>query len=307
MAEAWPTRTRSVEVVDVADLSRDAFQRRHEMTCTPLIVRGFIPEAVRAEADPEVLARDAGDAQITVLRNIPKRFLVDFDPEDRKDMTVRAYVDYLKSPERTLPCYANQQPIARFPRLAEAVTYDPIWPGLKPKYIWWSSADANIGLHFDPADSYLAQLWGRKSFYLVRHQDSGHLYPFDDDITRSKVDLRDLDLQTYPNLRNIAPYAGTMEAGDLLYIPRYTWHYLWGLSTSVSTSIFRHNEITARRFASVLRMYGGRYTAGVLKQMVTHGVLGQPYTRRAYGWPPLGLVLWRLLRGNKSPLKDEAA
>ena len=73
MAEAWPTRTRSVEVVDVADLSRDSFQRRHEMTCTPLIVRGFIPEAVRAPLAAEikrvsrkgvVIHGPAGDAAI---------------------------------------------------------------------------------------------------------------------------------------------------------------------------------------------------------------------------------------------------
>jgi hypothetical protein len=298
MSSTWPPRTRPLDVVDAGVMSRDGLQR-YRRRATPVIVRGFIPARVCALADPKALVEDAGGEKITFMRNIPQRFLEDFSARDRVTTTMRDFVAYLESPERKLPCYANQQPIARFPRLKAELTYESLLPGLRPGFVWVGSAGSNIGLHFDPADGFLAQLSGRKSFYLLRHADSGDVYPLPDDLTRSRVDLREVDRAAFPRLWNVAPYAGTLEAGDLLYIPRYTWHYFWGVTTSVSTNVFDGPWLTAPRIANLLRMYGPGYARGVAKQLVAHGLRGQPYEQRGYGWPPAGLIVWRMLVGEE--------
>jgi hypothetical protein len=291
----WPART--VPVDRVVGLSSRELSERYARTNTPVIVEDFIPQEWQRLADPTVLRRDHGEVELRVMRDIPANFLSEFTADRYQLMSMKAFVDWLESPERKLPCYANQQTIDSFPAIANSVTFEKLAPGLKPAFVWFGSEGSNIGLHFDPSDTLLAQLWGTKAFFLVPFEDSGRVYPFADDVTRSTIDLRSFDLDKFDKLGAVAPYVGEMLPGDLLYIPRYTWHYFWGTSTSVSASVFNAAEINARRIAKLLYMYGGRYALGTIKQMVDHGILDKPYAKRAYGWPPFGLILWKLLTG----------
>jgi hypothetical protein len=125
-----------------------------------------------------------------------------------------------------------------FPALKEVTTLDTVKAGMRLTFVWLGSKDSNIGLHFDPADGYLAQLWGRKAFYLFPYGDSASLYPLALDATRSHVDLRTFELNRFPRLEQVAPYAGELEPGDLLFVPKYCWHYFWASTDSVSASVF---------------------------------------------------------------------
>src|SRR5262249_2801832 len=163
------------------------------------------------------------------------------------EMTLGEFGEHLRSTARSRPCYANQLSIDLFPTLKGATKLDAVKPGLEMSFVWFGSKDSNIGLHFDPADGYLLQLWGRKAFYLVSHDQSGLLYPLGTDATRSQVDLRTFDPDRFPMLAQVTPYAGELGPGDLLFVPKYCWHYFWARTNSVSASMFQPNDYNPRR------------------------------------------------------------
>ena len=289
---AWPIQSK--EVKRVSSLSTEELVQNFIQKETPVIIEQFFSERITQLASPSVLADKHPENNLRVMVNIPNDFLKDFSHDNYKDMSIREFVDFLDS--SSLPCYANQQPIQNFPSLEQEITFNTLRPQLKPAFVWFGSSGANIGLHFDAADAYLAQLFGKKKFFLIPHSDSGSVYPFADDITRSVVDLRSFDLQYYPKLRNVVPYVGELQPGDLIFIPKYTWHYFWSVTNSVSVSNFHSIDYGARRLLGLMRMYGLRYSVGVLGQLIWYGILSQHYEKRGYGWDPAGVLLWRQLK-----------
>jgi hypothetical protein len=291
----WPTHTRDVpRVSHIGDLTRPNFVSHHVSAEMPLVIENFASSDVTHLADPKVLASTYGDIRVKAMREIPQNFLLDFVKKNYSEMSLAAFVALMESTERQLPCYANQQPIERFPSLDGLLSMDALVPDLTPAFVWIGSRDANIGLHFDTSDGYLVQLHGFKRFYLIPHTQSGHVYPFADDPTRSAVDLRRLDVGKYPRLGNVVPFVGELRPGNLLFIPRYMWHYFWSTTSSVSASVFHNEEITVGRLLALLRMYGARYTFGVLTQIVRYGLLKRPFEIRGYGDPPFGYIAWHI-------------
>ena len=299
MRNMWPDRTQDVirlkEKISYAKLVREFVDAEK-----PFIVEGFLAEDVVRLADPAVLAREHGDIRLMVMTKMTSSVLQDYRPEHYREMSLASFVELLDSRDRKHPCYANQQPIQKFKSIERSVSFDSLIPQLRPKFVWFGSSEANIGLHFDASDGYLAQLHGRKRFFLISHKDSGSLYPFPDDVTRSSIDLRTFNPDEHPKMKDVVPYADEIGPGDLLYIPRYMWHYFWGTTTSLSVSTFHNEEKTLRRVLGLLRMYGIEYALGILAQMIKHGLLGKPYQIRGYGWPPYGLILWKKLTGKTS-------
>lgn len=162
---------------------------------------------------------------------------------------------------------------------------------------YWIGAYTRSGLHWDPRDNLLAQVYGRKRVLMVSAEQSRHVYPTGRNVDQSAVDPDAPDLRAHPLWHEATRYEGVIAPGDVLVIPRGWWHYICAIDVSISLNCYFNELMSFREFGRILRSGGPRAAARVARDFVWHGVLARPYQERLLSSPPTGLQLYRFLRG----------
>ncbi len=98
--------------------------------------------------------------------------------------------------------------------------------------LWFGPAGTVTPLHHDPLMLFHTQVTGRKRWRLVSPLDTprlyNHLYLY------SPVNLDDVDLQRYPDFRNVKVLDVVLEPGETLFLPLGWWHQVTSLEVSIS-------------------------------------------------------------------------
>lgn len=102
-----------------------------------------------------------------------------------------------------------------------------------------SSADVQMWTHYDINDNILCGVRGRKRLLLWHPEEIRHLYP---DGTSSRVlDVEHPDLNQFPKFAKAVAWEGTLEEGDVLFIPAMWWHNVRTLTPCYGVNVFfRH-------------------------------------------------------------------
>jgi hypothetical protein len=102
---------------------------------------------------------------------------------------------------------------------------------------WFGPKGTVSPLHNDPYHNLLCQVVGRKYVRVYCVEETNKLYPRDDNMcNNSHVNIDEADNIKYPKFNDANFYQCVLEEGDMLYIPRLSWHYVRSLSTSFSVS-----------------------------------------------------------------------
>jgi hypothetical protein len=129
------------------------------------------------------------------------------------------------------------------------------------RYNWCGLFVAATGgrtrLHWDAlgSSSALGMLTGYKFVVLFAPEQSVNLYPqhtgkkypsklFFEPEMMSQIDIYNVDLQKFPNFRNVKALAGIIGPGDLVIIPPGWWHDVFSLSPSITINynfVHEHN------------------------------------------------------------------
>jgi hypothetical protein len=112
------------------------------------------------------------------------------------------------------------------------------------QYIWISSAGMITHGHFDQDHNLFIQLVGVKRFTLwpPSQHELMYQYPRVHPMWhKSRINFRDVNLNRFPSFAKSRALQVTLEPGESLYIPPYTWHYVETLSPSVSLSTWSHD------------------------------------------------------------------
>ncbi len=148
-------------------------------------------------------------------------------------------------------CPLSPQLAALFPfPLFSAGAYHPVaqlWAGVRREQRLVTP------LHCDIAASFLAQVHGRKRFWLYAPFQRDLLYPIDGFNTYQPccVDAAQPDLERFPRFAQARPIEVTIEPGDLLVIPTGWYHCVWALDDVISISRFMDDTWAATRHAAV--------------------------------------------------------
>eukprot|EP00929_Paragymnodinium_shiwhaense_P107180 TRINITY_DN73247_c0_g1_i1.p1 TRINITY_DN73247_c0_g1~~TRINITY_DN73247_c0_g1_i1.p1 ORF type:complete len:544 (+),score=109.28 TRINITY_DN73247_c0_g1_i1:112-1743(+) len=117
---------------------------------------------------------------------------------------------------------------------------------LRTVNIWLGTVGTVTGLHYDNDENFLVQVAGFKYVRLYSQGESKRLYattaPRDKCASHgasfSQVRVERPDLEAHPLFAEAEYQETILGPGDMLYIPRYTWHYIRSLSTSLSVNFW---------------------------------------------------------------------
>jgi hypothetical protein len=102
--------------------------------------------------------------------------------------------------------------------------------GLEACQLWCSHGGINTPLHYDGSSNFLTQIRGRKRVLLFHPRHYFRLYPYPVghplDNYSMVPDPEAADLNRFPAVARAQSIEAILEAGDVLWLPAYWWHYV---------------------------------------------------------------------------------
>ncbi|GAB1600352.1 hypothetical protein Ahia01_000313000 [Argonauta hians] len=107
--------------------------------------------------------------------------------------------------------------------------------------LWMGTRGAHTCCHYDTYGfNLVAQLHGRKRWVLFPPEDTNNLYPtripYEESSVFSEVNIKVPDVAKYPKFKDCHAYVVTLNAGQVLYVPRHWWHFVECLEMSISAN-----------------------------------------------------------------------
>jgi hypothetical protein len=172
------------------------------------------------------------------------------DAADRRTMMpLGDYIDIIQrtANPNTRPPYAGNISILRDPAVAHrlrsllAGCRFPDWlpDNSRDEYrLWIAAAGQRSTIHNDAYDNFNAQIVGRKRFLIFapRHHKALYAVFLNASCWASSIDARRPDFESYPLARNVEGLECELDAGDILYVPRFWWHAVEALTPCVNVN-----------------------------------------------------------------------
>jgi lysine-specific demethylase 8 len=218
--------------------------RRYARAGHPLVIHGALDHWPAVGSwTPERLRERAGSLRVKAYA-IPDG-QVRLDPRTGfvlEEMALASYVDRLLSGRRTTH-YVRARVDALPRELRDEVSVPHYCKGASRlrSNLWFSAPGTITRLHFDLPHNLIAQLHGRKRFFLYPARERRNLYPFPPWSSvphLSRVDLETPDLTAFPRLADARGWYCDTREGDLLFLPSRMWHHVRSLAASVTVNFW---------------------------------------------------------------------
>ena len=243
------------EAVDVRrNLSRDEFLRSYYSTNRPVLIQGMLDDwTARQKWSPEYLKANFGDRTVEVQmhRQQNQRYEIQKD-RHRQQMRMADYVDRVCSAGETNDFYMtaanSRQNVSSLADLWNDIgpLDEYLASGSQQGFFWFGPQGTITPLHHDLTNNFMAQVYGRKLVKLIPSYDLPFLY--NDQHCFSQVDAAAVDAARFPQFRNVRMIDCEIGPGDLLFLPVGWWHYVKGLSISMTVTFT--NFVFANDFSS---------------------------------------------------------
>jgi hypothetical protein len=269
------------------------FDLQYRVQRRPVIVADAVADWPALQWTPALFAALFGEIETAATVQLSETGVVYLQNEKahRRTLKVREFIEMMES---GACCYIDQADIDRFPGLASACPIDTLVPAGRRFVNLWMGARTRSGLHYDSMDNFLIQCYGDKAVILAAPDDRRSLYPFADNIAKSRIDPEEPDTVRYPRAKRVTFFVGTLKPGELLYIPRGWWHFLRASEQSISVNLWHEPALTlADEFGAICAL-GPASWARITRDFIWHGVMRRPFERRLYSPPPTGKQLYDL-------------
>jgi peptidyl-lysine (3S)-dioxygenase / protease len=222
--------------------------------------RPIVFSAEQEQSSPRLtlhdLIKEFGHIKVP-LRESDDEFAEFFAPKKRspvaprKMMELRTYIDTLQRNDRSTarPPYAGNIDLVGDPSVAHK--FDRLiaqcgFPEWRPEAsqalyrLWIGGAGQRSTIHNDSYHNFNAQLIGTKRFILFDPCQHDAIYPeyCHRGMWASPIDPLAPDLSKYPNFAKAQGFGCTLTEGEVLYVPRFWWHYVEAMTTSVNINLW---------------------------------------------------------------------
>ena len=211
-------------------LSREDFLRDYYACCRPVILQDMLQDWAAPEKwSPDYLMATLGDYPVAI-QPLP------YTQDPPGKMGFHEYVAQLSS-ENARYMYSNAQGLRRgevlrpdISLLGDLVTDEHE----RPIQMLFGPKGALTPLHRDPCSNLLAQVMGRKEWFVLPPYESqlvhsaGKFY--------SPIDCEHPDLEKYPEFAGATVIHFVLEPGEVLFLPAGWWHQVRSLDLAISLS-----------------------------------------------------------------------
>ncbi len=236
-----------VDMIDrIAEPSPAEFRERYVKPGRPVVITGATESwPARQKWSLEYFRTQLDERRLPVARVVDRQVeLGDAGFAFDEGAGFGSFLDRLREGERRgVPSdgYLTVNPAEHLPELLNDL---PV-PGFRPQApwslrgFWLSGRDVRTPLHMDLPDNLFAQIVGRKQVTLFAPRNELWMYrspPWSSRPQISRVDAEHPDYERFPRFRNARPIRLVLDPGEVLYLPRYWWHQMRSLDTSVSAN-----------------------------------------------------------------------
>jgi len=160
------------------------------------------------------------------------------------NITIKEYINFIQQNNMESKMYAQQISILK--ELTELKDDLKILDYIPDKYIefvnlWMGPGGNTTALHFDGANNFFVQLWGKKKFWLYSPKYFYSLYP-NSWISKaphvSQVNPENIDGVNYPRALEIEKTEVIVSRGNMLFLPAYWWHQVYSINNNISVNIW---------------------------------------------------------------------
>jgi Cupin-like domain len=264
---------------------------------TPAIIAGAFSESTAVQNwKPATFAERFGDERIRVLVDLPADHspYLDSNESHSAEVTIRELVDRIEAGERI---YLNHVGLDQFGDMKRDIDLSLIATPPIHSINLWLGGPTHSGLHFDPDDNFLVQIFGQKRAILVAPQYARSLHLIRDTPFKSGLSPEQIEGPANGSFGTVPRWRGTIAPGDALFIPKGWWHYLASVDRSISLNVWHGGHVGFQYYGALFFRSGPSVWMRVARDFAWCGLLRRPYLQRLYCPAPLGVQLYqRVLR-----------
>jgi lysine-specific demethylase 8 len=263
------------EVPRVERPSRREFEERFLFPQRPVIISGAMEGWPARELwTNDYLTEKVGARTVQPFKSHAGTWI--HDPKERigdtsSPIKLAEYIDLLAAGAIS----DGQLYVAQFPI---RTALPELWPDVRfPLFVdenkhfavnlWFGPGNNVTRLHYDTANNFLTQIRGRKQVILCPPREITRLYPFPFSYfgnNISQVNVASPDLTQFPAWAHADRALLELGPGDMLFIPVFWWHAVWGIDQNMSI-----NYWWPRRLPILLQLQNPRQTARILGRVCT--------------------------------------
>ena len=248
---------------------------------------------------PMFFKQNYGDLEFNVNPNLPSEtapYLFNAKPH-HKLMKLSELIDLMS---KNNSCYLAQEDMQAFKDLKEHYNFTELVPShIQGKNILtniWIGSNTRSGLHFDNVDNFLAQIYGTKNVILISPNDISFVYPIPSNFHKSPINPFEPDIKAFPNFKKAKIFEGVLNPGDVLFIPRGWYHYIYSPQQSISLNCWYGSPLTSKDFLLAFYRSGWKSWVTCLKDFIWHGILFRSFEDKLYSGAPLGKVMYDFIK-----------
>jgi hypothetical protein len=116
--------------------------------------------------------------------------------------------------------------------------------------LWIGAAGQKSTIHNDPFGNLNAQIIGKKKVLIFEPAQHECLYPefIHQWLWASRIDPQSVDIEQFPRFADARGFVGELLPGDVLFIPKFWWHFLSTTETSLNINRWIYFEEERKQY-----------------------------------------------------------
>jgi hypothetical protein len=229
------------EIPRVKNISKEDFKKQFLKPQKPVIIENFIENwPAYKKWDLDYFADKAGDLEVPLYDDRPVSHEDGFN-EPHAKMSMRDYITLLKK-EPTKYRIFLWNILKEVPVLQKDYTYPDfgvkLLKGLPMLFFGGEGSHTFMHYDIDLANIFHFHFHGKKEVILFDQSQNDYLYKIPHSlIVREDIDMSEPDYEHWPALKKVNGFKGTLEHGQVLFMPEGYWHYMRYVTPGMSMSL----------------------------------------------------------------------
>ena len=229
------------EIDRVENITKEDFLKKYFKPQKPLIIERFVEDwPAFSRWNLDYMAAVAGEIEVPLYDDRPVRHDEGFN-QAHATMQMKEYVALLKK-EPTKYRIFLWNILKEVPVLQNDYNYPDfglkLMKGLPMLFFGGTASTTFMHYDIDLANIFHFHFQGKKKVILFDQEQNDYLYKVPHSlIVREDIDFAAPDYNKWPALKKAKGYEGTLEHGQVLYMPEGYWHYMQYVTPGFSMSL----------------------------------------------------------------------